>query len=75
MPYEPLFTREEFRRILGNVVKYCKAKLIKEGKLGKRGFSVDAKALHACVRETLRQIKQKRAQEKQAQYPAPELPL
>lgn len=63
MPYQPIFGREEFRRILGQVVKECRMQLLKQGRLGKRGLSVDAKALHACVREKIRQIKQEKIRE------------
>ena len=63
MPYQAIFSRDEFRSILGRVVKECRIELLRQGKLGKRGLSVDAKALHACVREKIRKIKQEKIRE------------
>lgn len=64
MPRESLFSKTEFQELLGRIVKECRREVLKEGKLGKRGFSADSKALRACISRKIKEAKMKKLQEK-----------
>lgn len=63
MPYKSIFSREEVRSLLSQSVRECRIELLKQGKFGKRGLSVPASDLRACVKRKIESAKRAKIQE------------